>query len=500
MVKLLKGQVALANKMILEEKISVFAEGNISAVDREAGVVVVKPSGVSLSDMTEEKTLVVSLADGRMLEGCYNPCSDIALYLAIYRKFPQINAIAHIYSQWTTVYSQSGKNIPILNEEQLIPFDNKILCTGMLHQNESAETESINKVVAEMMHYQEIRDKGALLIHHDGAIIWETTTLRLLEYAKKLEQAAKLAWHTEILHGSSGETSVLLAGHIGSNTPLMDQESSSFGIPGNQVTVDEERKISLELLTYFDQVCRENNIKYSLTGGTLLGAVRHGGFIPWDDDVDVFLTRPEYEKLEDVFDDKKRFVFVNRNKDPNFNYVFGRLVDTKTLIVESPNTVSSGKGIFLDICIVDGLPNNPIRRKLHIAYMRILVRARRATIHNPSGKSYRRRGPIFLLLKKLLRKFTSYQFWNRRIMKVMKKYAFESSEFVGNFTSQYGRRELLHKNVFASYIDVPFENYKFMICEGYDEYLTNIYGSNYMVFPPKSKRKGHHPNKAFWIS
>ena len=131
--------------------------------------------------------------------------------------------------------------------------------------------------------------------------------------------------------------------------------------------------------------------------------------------------------------------------------------------------------------------------------MRFLVRGRRAVIQNPLGKTYSQKGPIIVFLKKLLRRFTSIEFWNNRLERAMDRYPYESSNYVGNFTSQYGKRELLQKSVFGSYVDMEFENYSFMVCTGYHEYLRNIYGINYMTLPQQKKRRGHHPNTAYWI-
>lgn len=84
------------------------------------------------------------------------------------------------------------------------------------------------------------------------------------------------------------------------------------------MTSDEEKEVRFNILKYIDQTCRENNIKYSLTGGTLLGAVRHGGFIPWDDDIDVFMTRNEYKKFEKLLKMENRYLWLTNKKDSNY--------------------------------------------------------------------------------------------------------------------------------------------------------------------------------------
>lgn len=262
---------------------------------------------------------------------------------------------------------------------------------------------------------------------------------------------------------------------------------------------DEERKrINLDMLCYFDKVCRANGIKYSLTGGTLLGAVRHKGFIPWDDDVDVFLTRPEFDKLETVFEDKQRYVWYSRKKDPTFGYVYGRLLDTKTIILDAGQMPSEGKGIFLDVCVVDGLPDNKILQKIHIKKMRMLYKGRRAVCFDRSSAAFYEKGKLISWFKKFLSQITEFEFWQTQMEREMKRYPFDNGKYVGNFTSQYGKKELLHHSVFDSYMDMEFEGKKMMVCQGWEEYLRNIYG-DYMKLPPKEHQKSNHIGTAYLL-
>lgn len=500
MLEILKGQVALANRILAEERMNAFGVSSISAVDRNSNAIVIRPDGIGIKKLSSENMLVISLEDGRVIEGhCKRP-EDTSLHLSIYKNFLHIDSVAHVYPYWLSIYAQAGKEIPIFGRKHASRYKSKLSCTRMLTEEEAKESGAVSASVIEELQNCEPLEYGGVLVRYDGVITWSTTPLKALDGAKFLEGIAKAAWHIEaICRESCRGMPVSLAEQYYVATISAKTASEVYGIPGNQITFLEERQVCLNLLIYFDKVCRANNINYSLTGGTLLGAVRHQGFIPWDDDVDVFLTRPEFNKLEEAFQDDSRYVFVTRKKDRNFNYVFGRLIDTKTIIVDSPNTVSAGKGLFLDICVVDGLPNNRLLRNLHIAYMRFLVRGRRAVIQNPLGKTYSQKGPIIVFLKKLLRRFTSIEFWNNRLERAMDRYPYESSNYVGNFTSQYGKRELLQKSVFGSYVDMEFENYSFMVCTGYHEYLRNIYGINYMTLPQQKKRRGHHPNTAYWI-
>lgn len=265
-----------------------------------------------------------------------------------------------------------------------------------------------------------------------------------------------------------------------------------------KVTDQELKQINLEMLCYFDKVCRENNIHYSITGGTLLGAVRHKGFIPWDDDVDVFLPRPEFEKLNDVFSDEGRYVWKTRKKDPSFKFVYGRLLDTKTIILDAGGMASEGQGIFLDVCVVDGLPRNKFFRILHIFIIQLLFRGRRTVVYDKSRPEFSEGNFVMQILKCMVLKTTDLEFWMKKLDKAMRRYPFNTGEYVGNFASRYGKRELIHRNAFDSYIDLEFEGQRFMACQGWEEYLKNIYG-NYMELPPVEERKGHHVGTPYWV-
>ena len=103
-----------------------------------------------------------------------------------------------------------------------------------------------------------------------------------------------------------------------------------------------------------------------------------------------------------------------------------------------------------------------------------------------------------MICARILRKYMTHNYWNCRMEKVMSRYPFENARYVGNFATQYGKKEKLKKSVFDSYIDIQFEGHTFMICNGYEDYLINIYGE-YMNLPPLKKRKGHHPGIIYWL-
>ena len=489
----------MGNTEISQTDLNACAEAHVSAVDRFTNVVVFKAADLPTA---EENFIAVSLEDGSILSGNGVLPLDADMHLAMYRAYPQIGSIAHVYPSKTASFSQAGEGIPVLSKCHAMYFMHAIHCTRPIEEKEAlgkSFAEASAEVVLDELKKDEVYPSGALLLHQDGALVWHELPLKAIDYAGYLEKTAEAAWNSLILAGSACRPiSEKLAARFFAEKQAQLLPVEPCGVAGTKVTDQQARSVNLAMLKYFDKVCRENGVKYSLTGGTLLGAVRHGGVIPWDDDVDVFLTRPEFEKLVSVFPEGGRFELVTMEKDPDFNYVFGRLIDTWTLIEYSPNTAGAGRGLFLDVCVVDGLPDDARKRKNHMLYMRLLVRLRRAVIQDPDRKSYKSKGPIFVAAKKILRKCTNIHFWNRRMNRVMQKYPFDGGRYVGNFTSQYGDKELLHAKVFSDYFDVKFEDFTCMVCKGYHEYLSNIYG-NYMMLPPVKKRIPHHNSEAVWV-
>ena len=258
---------------------------------------------------------------------------------------------------------------------------------------------------------------------------------------------------------------------------------------------EEQKDSILRILLYLDKICRENHIRYSLTGGTLLGAVRHQGFIPWDDDVDVFLIRPEYDKLSRILAEQKEYEWI-ATEVGNYHAGWGRLIDPQSVVFDE-ELGEQETGLFIDICVVDGLPNNIISRNLFIIFQRALYRLHRSTWEQK--KASIPRNPIKRIIKWIIRKWTvpkgSY-YWARIIDRTRRKFPVEHSLYVANLQSQYGKKEILHKSGFDHYQEMVFEGHSFLVFSGWKEYLTNIYG-DYMQLPPEEKRHGHHYNQVY---
>ena len=496
-----KIQIATANKMLSEKEI----QGNISMINRATNTGYFCPADVPF----DAKNMVAVSLDISLTEdedfSVYS--EDWQLHFAIYRCYSKAVSVAYTHPMYGSAFANAGKDIPIYEEKYAAYFPGGIHCVRGDRATLSGrpDGDTFDRSLRDLGNSSCSDETGALLVYQRGLLVWDSTPQKAYERALIAAECAKAAFFASQMGGTK-EMSPELAQYYYEKR-IRKEERSSQGIPGTPVTKEMRKKISLEMLAYFDRVCRENGVNYSITGGTLLGAVRHGGFIPWDDDVDVFMTRPEYEKIRGFLPDNERFILLDRRKIPDYDFVYGRLIDTKTIITESPGTLNAGTGVFLDICIVDGLPNNPLLRKLHIKHMWILTRFRLAarrgvSIREPSIQTYKKKhgrigGRLRLIGARILRKFTTHNYWNSRMEMVMSKYPVENATYVGNFATQYGKKEQLEKKVFDSYIDMEFEGHQVMACGGYEKYLVSIYG-DYTKLPIKNKRKGHHPGILYW--
>lgn len=465
----------------------------LSACNRDESVMAVTP--FTREPIVPEKLSLIEIPvmnlDGKLVQGICSPDPEYRLHLALYHRYSKMRALVHVQSGAVVAFSQLGKALPVMGRCHAESFPRTLFCT------DEACAEGDYGALYRLMDMQADDEEGCAFLKGDGALIWAQTAEIVARRAAALEMiCAMVVQNTVDVPEMEQE---LARGYYLEARQREQYFNELHPIAGNLVTEEESRIISINLLRYLDKVCRENDVKYSITGGTLLGAVRHRGFIPWDDDVDVFLTRPEYEKLLACFPKDGTYRLYNRQTEEGYVYVWSRLIDTRTMIEKSPNCAALGKGLFLDVCVVDGLPRLKILRSLHMAHLRVLYRLRRCCIQKPGTKRYNEKGALFVFMKKIVNLLSNIEYWNRRIEKVMQRYPFDRSEYVGNFVSSgYGKRELLHKSVFDSYSDMEFEGIKTMVCDGYEEYLNNIYG-DYMMLPEFEKRRGHHPAEAYWI-
>lgn len=257
-----------------------------------------------------------------------------------------------------------------------------------------------------------------------------------------------------------------------------------------EIQFEEMKKIELNILTYFTEVCEENNLRYYLGGGTLLGAVRHKGFIPWDDDIDVMMPRPDFQKLLSLSINNENYNIIKPGT-AGYYYNFAKLVDTRTILEEKGIKRIDGLGVYIDIFPLDGMPETPDDRKKRFKELNSI----RKRINNTCLlKPKFHRNPFAYL--NACRIYNSNK--NVDLSSLQKKYldsalknSFDDSEFVFAAGGAYGARDIFPGKWFEKEIELQFENLSVKAFNGYDFYLTQLYG-DYMTLPPEDKRVTPH--------
>lgn len=253
----------------------------------------------------------------------------------------------------------------------------------------------------------------------------------------------------------------------------------------------------LEILKVVDQFCKENNIKYSLAYGTLLGAVRHKGFIPWDDDIDIFMLREDYEKFIELWLDNpvEGYILENKRTNPNYDQCLTKIrKDHTTYLQESPhgdkNEVNSGyhTGIFIDVFPLDRIANTPIQGKIQkLTAMFYFLYSRGFAFDR--GSAFVKLGCNILL--KLVPK-TKYSKIVLILEKKLQKYNFTNNRLV-SFDTMEDLSRVFESDLMDEFIDIEFENERFKAVKDYKGFLTEQYG-DYMQLPPEEERVWyHHP-------
>lgn len=256
-------------------------------------------------------------------------------------------------------------------------------------------------------------------------------------------------------------------------------------------------KTQLNILKKVASFCQERKINYSLYGGTLLGAVRHKGYIPWDDDIDISMPRPDYERFIREFHliGDPNLKIHDPTVDKNYPYPFIKVSDERTLFVES-SEINYALGVNIDIFPIDGLPIS--EKKLNAlmkrsTFYRGLIDMKRIKIR----KDREIHKNLFLIISRTLLYMIPIRFLIKQIHKLTTQYDYEYSSFIGNIVWGYGSKERCMKAFYNDYTFLEFEGDYFQTMSGYDGYLTNVFG-DYMQLPPKEKQMAHHSYDAFY--
>lgn len=253
------------------------------------------------------------------------------------------------------------------------------------------------------------------------------------------------------------------------------------------ISVDEMKEIQLQILKHFIDYCNKNSLDYFLCGGTLIGAVRHKGFIPWDDDIDVMMPRESYDRfLKDY--KKSEFELFDCWSRNDYYYPFAKLADPKTQLKEKTN-VETNFGVYIDIFPVDILPSGNLACKT--MYIKRTILDLKMTSKTAINKP--RSFPKQLILNILRGVYKKENIVGivRQIDTLSKRYKGRLTSHTGRVAWGYGMREIMPSEVYKDYELCQFQNLMCRIPKGYDRLLKSMYG-DYMRLPPKEEQINRH--------
>ena len=253
---------------------------------------------------------------------------------------------------------------------------------------------------------------------------------------------------------------------------------------------NEVQNVLLDLLSEFDDFCRSRNLTYSLSNGTLLGAVRHKGFIPWDDDVDVYMPRPDYDRFISEYSKEgnlKRYRIVNWANSP-FPFPFAKFCDLHYKAITYQYADLATEYLWMDIFPLDGTPDNPGNLQKYLFFRDVRLKlAYCYTMKSESRLKQLARNTV----KKTTGFFVNPQAILRSIDKNARRISFSQADFVAPMAwNCYGVKEVFPRDYFNELVELEFEEHRFLAVKEWDEMLTSIYG-NYMQLPPADKRVDH---------
>lgn len=258
-----------------------------------------------------------------------------------------------------------------------------------------------------------------------------------------------------------------------------------------KIEVSEMKKRLVEMVEYLDKLCDENGLTLYMAGGTLLGAVRHKGFIPWDDDIDMHLTRPDYDKLIEVFRNNGncgRYKLLVRELDGNYLYPFAKLVDTQTLLIEKGGDAGVEMGLYVDIFPVDGLGNDIKTAKKHMKKLNKYITLNLAVLVKPWRKEVSFAKNFAIACLRVIAKMYGADKLHQKMSQIVHSLPYEESKYVGEFIDEIGdKRIMLKSEMYEDYEVMDFENIKLKAPKNWDKWLTQFYG-DYMTLPPEEKR------------
>lgn len=260
----------------------------------------------------------------------------------------------------------------------------------------------------------------------------------------------------------------------------------------SDIQLREIQEIEIEVLREVDRICKKHGIKYVLAYGTLIGAIRHKGFIPWDDDIDICMLRKDYNRFKKICltELNERFFYQSKDTDSKYYHLFDKIRVNNTIFKEDLlEEYDIHHGVYIDIFPMDYVPENKLLRKIQFCkfhFYRTGLMAKYMSMKERTG--------VKLYVAKLLRLLFKGMSLDKLYVKATKeamKYDDQKHTYIYNFCSAVNEDSLCHANCLEDVIYTKFEDDVFMIPQNYDEVLKVEYG-DYMQLPPEKDRIPHH--------
>lgn len=268
-----------------------------------------------------------------------------------------------------------------------------------------------------------------------------------------------------------------------------------------ELSLDEIKERLLFVLSVVINECNEHNLKYYVYGGTLIGTVRHHGFIPWDDDIDICMPRPDYDKLFKIIGDNKQVKVFNCEYNKDYTHTYIKVADRLTLI-EIPNSRDNLKmGVNIDIFPMDALGDTLLSAKKSMN--QLSIKRSVATMMNLTSYVRGRSNNFIVRIARFIAFLASRCLKNNSLQIAINKKArsrnYYSFEYVGSLVdATYREKEIFLREWFGDGREADFENLKVIIPSNTKEILTQMYG-DYMILPPKEKQIPLHDYSAYYI-
>lgn len=256
-----------------------------------------------------------------------------------------------------------------------------------------------------------------------------------------------------------------------------------------KIEIEEIKELQLNILDKVAEFCKQRNLRMSLAFGTLIGAVRHKGYIPWDDDIDIMMPYPDYKILLEEFPGRDKDLSVQSfDNDEKYRFPFAKVYDNRTVLFEK--TIKTG--VYIDIFPVIRFPEFAEFRGMVAEYKKLYRSLKKMScLYNLSLW-----GKLMLAIRKLYK--PSREQITEHINAIYSRYPFDSARYAGVIPVFYKDKRHFKADIFRTYVPLLFEGREYLCVKDYDTLLSGIYG-DYMTLPPEKERHSAHIYKAYWL-